>query len=255
MNMNRRDRKVIIVGSLAILVAIITYGLLSSTGTFTNDIWNLSGAIVGFLAALYGLNKVYGEAEDDEKLSTTVGASNSHTEGSIIEFDDHNSAVKKIKELLKSPKDGRHSLKFLVITGFSIREKYLDELIEKYEGTLDITLQVVDPDGPYLNEMPEHWGGQATNSVQEITKLYKVRKYEGTLKVFKYKYLPFMNGEIINEDHLILSLFGWDKQTKKLGHDREYYFYFHRNSKTKKVFELFESWFDHAPKSPWETNV
>ena len=62
--LNSRERKVLIVGGLALLVAIVTYGFLMSTGTFNDDLWSLGGAIVGFLAALAGLNKVYGQAEE-----------------------------------------------------------------------------------------------------------------------------------------------------------------------------------------------
>ena len=263
-HLTRRERKVLIVGSLAVLVAIVTYGLLASTGTFDNDIWDLSGAIVGFLAALYGLNKVYGPAEDNEKLLTTDGVvgsevtlvPESHAEGSIgTELGNYHAAAKKIEELLKSESSGRHSLKFLAITGRSTMTNYLDKLIKEYKGPLDIELQVVDPMSPYVKVMPPHWGGEATSTVQEITRLYKVRPYPGTLKVWKYEYLPCIIGDIINEDHLILSFFGWDHQTEKLGDSKEHYFYYNRNSKTKKVFELFQSWFDHAPKSPWETNA
>ena len=42
----------------------MTYGLLSSTEAFENNAWNLGGAIVGFLAALFGLNRVYGAPEE-----------------------------------------------------------------------------------------------------------------------------------------------------------------------------------------------
>src|SRR3990172_374103 len=62
--LNSRERKVLIVGGLALLVAIVTYGFLMSTGTFNDDLWSLGGAIVGFLSALAGLNKVYGQAEE-----------------------------------------------------------------------------------------------------------------------------------------------------------------------------------------------
>ena len=55
-----QERKVVIIGLLALLVAVVTYGGLSSTGAFQNKVWNLGGAIVGFLAVVVVLNRVYG---------------------------------------------------------------------------------------------------------------------------------------------------------------------------------------------------
>jgi len=56
-----QERKVVIIGLLALLVAIVTYGGLSSTGAFQNNAWNLGGSIVGFLVAVVVLNTVYGK--------------------------------------------------------------------------------------------------------------------------------------------------------------------------------------------------
>ncbi len=100
--------------------------------------------------------------------------------------------------------------------------------------------------------MPVAWRGETTTSVQEITEFCNARTHPVTLKVWKYDYLPCIIGDMINEDHLLLSFFGWDHRTGKLGDFKEHYVYYNRNSKTKKVFELFQSWFDHAPKSLWE---
>ncbi len=61
MNLNVQERKVIIVGTLSLIAAIVSYGLLKSTGTFENQAWSLGGAIVGFLASVYVLNMVYGK--------------------------------------------------------------------------------------------------------------------------------------------------------------------------------------------------
>jgi hypothetical protein len=59
--LNLQERKVIIIGLLSLIVATVTYGVLSSSGAFTNEIWNLGGAIVGFLASVFALNSVYGK--------------------------------------------------------------------------------------------------------------------------------------------------------------------------------------------------
>lgn len=56
-----QERKVIIIGLLSLLVAAVTYGVLSSSGAFKNQVWNLGGAIVGFLASVVALNRVYGK--------------------------------------------------------------------------------------------------------------------------------------------------------------------------------------------------
>lgn len=60
--MSSRDRiiKVIVIGGLSLLACIVTFGLLESSGTFKNSTINLGGSIVGFLAAAYLFNKMYG---------------------------------------------------------------------------------------------------------------------------------------------------------------------------------------------------
>ncbi len=170
------------------------------------------------------------------------------------ELGDYSRAVDKTKELIDLSR-GRHSLKLLAITGRSTMQFYLDDLIKQYKGHLDIELQVVDPTSPHVGVMPAHWGVEATSTVQEIIRLCNARPYPVTLEVWKYKYLPCIVGEMINEDHLLITFFGWDHQTKRLGDFKEHYVYYNRNSTTRKFFELFQGWFDHAPKSPWETNA
>lgn len=58
--LNAKERKVLIIGILALVVAAVTFGLLESTGAFKNSTYNLGGSIVGFLASAYLLNKIYG---------------------------------------------------------------------------------------------------------------------------------------------------------------------------------------------------
>ncbi len=55
-----RSGKTIIIVGLALLVAVITFGVLGSTGTFKNSVYDLGGAIVGFLATAALLNKIFG---------------------------------------------------------------------------------------------------------------------------------------------------------------------------------------------------
>lgn len=45
MKFSQKERKVIIIGILALVTASVTYGLLSSSGTFYDDKWSLGGAI------------------------------------------------------------------------------------------------------------------------------------------------------------------------------------------------------------------
>jgi hypothetical protein len=56
-----QERKVVIITLLSLLVAIVTYGILWSSGVVQNKTWSLGGAIVGFLFSVFALNKVYGK--------------------------------------------------------------------------------------------------------------------------------------------------------------------------------------------------
>jgi hypothetical protein len=65
MALERRERKIIIISGLALLVAVVTFGVLDSSGAFKNSAYDLGGAIVGFIATAFALNKFYG-SDDGE---------------------------------------------------------------------------------------------------------------------------------------------------------------------------------------------
>lgn len=60
-----RERKTIIIALLSLLVAVVTFGALGSTGTFKNSVYDLGGSIVGFVVTAYLLNRIYGSDTDD----------------------------------------------------------------------------------------------------------------------------------------------------------------------------------------------
>jgi hypothetical protein len=60
MTLQTKERKIIIISGLALIVAVVTFGLLGSTGTFKNSVYDLGGAIVGFVVTAFLLNKFYG---------------------------------------------------------------------------------------------------------------------------------------------------------------------------------------------------
>ena len=55
-----KERKTIIIAILSLLVAVMTFGVLGSTGTFKNSVYDLGGSIVGFIVTAVLLNKIYG---------------------------------------------------------------------------------------------------------------------------------------------------------------------------------------------------
>ncbi len=61
MKLNINERKVLILSITSLIVAVVTFGVLKSTGAFEKDGYNLGGAIVGYLAALFAMNKIYGK--------------------------------------------------------------------------------------------------------------------------------------------------------------------------------------------------
>ena len=60
-----RERKIIIIAVLALVVAVVTFGLLGSTGIFKNSLYDLGGAIVGFVVTAVLLNKFYGKDQGE----------------------------------------------------------------------------------------------------------------------------------------------------------------------------------------------
>lgn len=54
-----RSGKTIIISLLSLLVAIITFGVLGSTGTFKNSAYDLGGSIVGFVVTVLLLDRIF----------------------------------------------------------------------------------------------------------------------------------------------------------------------------------------------------
>ena len=115
--LNVNERKVLFVGLLALIVAIVTYGLLSSKGKFENELWNLGGAIVGFLAAALVLNRIYGVP--DKSHSETA-------EKSIELIDGSDEIINKMVATVRNAKRYIYA-----IGGRSRNELYLDTIKEK----------------------------------------------------------------------------------------------------------------------------
>lgn len=55
-----KERKIIIICGLSLLVAVVTFGILGSSGTLKNGGYDLGGAIVGFIVTAYAFNRFYG---------------------------------------------------------------------------------------------------------------------------------------------------------------------------------------------------
>lgn len=60
MALQPKERKILIITGSALIVAIVTFGVLGSSGTLHNNLYDLGGAIVGFLATAMALNRFYG---------------------------------------------------------------------------------------------------------------------------------------------------------------------------------------------------
>lgn len=60
--LTNQERKGIIIAVLSLLVAVVTYGFLESTGAIENKNHKFSGAIAGFLITAYLLHRIYGSS-------------------------------------------------------------------------------------------------------------------------------------------------------------------------------------------------
>ena len=123
-----QERKVVIIGLLALLVAIVTYGVLSSTGAFKDRAWNLGGGIVGFLAAVVILNAVYGKGfrslQDDEEHSSCLAPDYSSTPPELIDGAEEIS-ISMIAEVQRA------KTYIFTIGGRSRNEPYLDAIKQR----------------------------------------------------------------------------------------------------------------------------
>jgi hypothetical protein len=126
--LNVQERKTIIIALLSLFVAVVTYGLLYSTGTFETATYNLGGAIVGFLATVYILKKVY-EAETGQKLELKGASYFSEDTLKIVDF-------RSRKQLTEDEKLSKPESKVIEIEHYKLR-KLTDSprIIFKYATT------------------------------------------------------------------------------------------------------------------------
>jgi hypothetical protein len=117
MMLNNKERKVLIIGILALSVAVVTFGLLESTGAFKNSTYNLGGSIVGFLAAAYLLNKIYGPESGGIPRRDLKGATYI-SEESLKILDLHNH-----QEIAEHEKEDKPRNKVVLIDHFKIRKR------------------------------------------------------------------------------------------------------------------------------------
>ncbi|RMF59495.1 MAG: hypothetical protein D6748_06255 [Calditrichaeota bacterium] len=104
---NIQERKVLIIGVLSLIVAVVTYGLLDSTGTIDNELGKFGGAITGFLAAAALLNRIYGKSGEIKTISGTKGVSKEKPVDSVKHDINHKKVVSKNHETVFPP--GEHS--------------------------------------------------------------------------------------------------------------------------------------------------
>ncbi|MDT0187845.1 hypothetical protein Q9S36_47435 [Microbacterium sp. ARD31] len=71
--MQTKPGKVLLIWVLALLAAVVCFGLLESSGVIDNGVVQLGGAFAGFIATLYVLNRVWGE-DDLEARATSIGS-------------------------------------------------------------------------------------------------------------------------------------------------------------------------------------
>ena len=122
-----QERKVLLIGLLSILAAYVFYGVLSSTGTFNNEVWNLGGAIVGFLASAITLNWVYGKGflkPHHHKMESDTGA---NVDAAVL-IEGHNEITSTMIRIVQQAETYIYT-----IGGRSRNDAYLSEMTRRVQ--------------------------------------------------------------------------------------------------------------------------
>ena len=143
----------------------------------------------------------------------------------------------------------RHTIKMRVITARGTFESFLNEIADSYTGTLNVELQVADLSGLPKSMVDPRWEDEQGRTVTRITEYCRMKGYK--LTVWQYHYSASVIGHLIDDQHLLMAYYFWDKRTGTIADLQEWYVYYRRSPATNKMFDLFENWFDFAPRSPW----
>jgi hypothetical protein len=158
------------------------------------------------------------------------------------------SAARRIKAAICDGRN-RHTVKIRVVTARGTLEAYLNEIAETYTGMLDVELQVADFSALPQDMVDPRWPTEQSNTIARIKDHCRAKGYR--LSVWKYPYTTSVIGHLIDDQHLLMAYYFWDKRTGAIADLQEWYIYFRRGPTTNKFFDLFENWFDHAPRRPW----
>ena len=125
-------------------------------------------------------------------------------------------AAQRIKSLLLDGRS-RHNLRIRALTARSTEQAYLNEVLQTYTGTLEVELQVTDLNALSPALMDPRWPEEQANTVQAI--IERCREKEFQITVWRYPYSPSLVGRMVDQNHLIMAFYVWDKHAGTLGED------------------------------------
>ena len=173
-----QERKVIIIGIISLIVTVVTFGYLQSTGLIETSKYKFGGAIAGFLAIAYILHLIYGKQPNQGKSvkkpkkakKAKISITPKDPEGEVVIFKQQNEA-KLIEE-----KKGITGL----IDDFFIRYASNAKYIEEYGLDLSKILHCLadELDGKECEDINDLCSALETNTgeMKRLRKDYRLTK-------------------------------------------------------------------------------
>jgi len=168
----------------------------------------------------------------------------------LTDFDDVTQALPEITKILKSAKGNKIIINIIASSGGTTINTIVPTLISQSEGSLDINLLIINPDREQPEFLPGHWIPEAKTTINRLKQIKDTADQKVIISCSTYNYIPCLHGVMIDDQHLFLGFFNWEKtgNITELSGAQQPHVYYRRTSSYENLFKLFESWFESAPK-------
>jgi hypothetical protein len=125
-------------------------------------------------------------------------------------------------------------------------------LLDSSKNPLKIELAMLDPNWAEIDKINPSWASLAKSNYESLKVFLdvyqeEIRKHEWSIDLLLYRFLPNIQGILINFEHLFISSCTW--RNGQMNHDNFYELYhFNDNFAGKEKIDQFRSWFEHCQK-------
>lgn len=144
-------------------------------------------------------------------------------------------------------------VKVIAATGWTTVREVLPPLLAASRATVvNVSMQVVQPDGPLAAVYPCHWPDEVRRVVTQVAEDWGADP-RVHVSIDTMTYVPPVHGLLVDDRTLLVGFFGWTaagSRPELTGAQRPHTLHRRGDPTSEHLFALFHEWFHHAPHTP-----